>query len=615
MIVTCTSCKADRQFLVSDFLNYIADKSGIDSSNNIDTTFNSLLNWKVVMKQDSSYLNDSLTYAFMSKIICNLIQAEGNPIDILADKGWISNNTRGSKTVDEKQAKEVSDKAIEVINNREFKKTCDYEFVKEPKNMNDDLYVGDIVFDDKTQAFKKVIEKQDGTNEYIEAEFEDVYSYLDIAESFEIDFLQSEVIPLQEEIESSYINNKYNLLASKNHVFESDGFRISYTLSTSGIDIHVSKSVDKVNLYADASIRDVKPSFKWTYHTGDIKNCYFNVSMNTTTSLGASIGKYGNYYLKLKDLDSSSFASYIKSMIVPKNDEVEAIIPICEVKTPVPNIPFASFNMVIGIKLYVSGKVEVILYDSHNIGFEIKDGNSRFFWEHDDDLDTIIRSSAKAALAVNLGLDTASFRLCDLEMDAGLKAEVKSTIHLYDSDFNKQEATSDIEYSTLEELSKENDYIKVCGDVSLHWLLDLILNTSKSYLAKKGFTKTYNILDDNNQVLGNLHHIENGQFVKACTRKTNSAIINNQIAVNSNNKILLNTYAEVLSVGENFSIKVLAMPKGYDASDIRYVSSDNSIVKVENGTIIPLKAGSSKVSVKTSDGKYNTYINVLVSTG
>ena len=147
MIVTCTSCKADRQFLVSDFLNYIADKSGIDSSNNIDTTFNSLLNWKVVMKQDSSYLNDPLTYAFMSKVICNLIQAEGNPIDILADKGWISNNARGSKTVDEKQAKEVSDKAIEVINNREFKKTCDYEFVKEPKNMNDDLYVGDIVFD------------------------------------------------------------------------------------------------------------------------------------------------------------------------------------------------------------------------------------------------------------------------------------------------------------------------------------------------------------------------------------------------------------------------------------------------------------------------------------
>lgn len=615
MLVTCTSCKAEKPYLNSEYLNYLANKSGIDDSLNIDNNFQALEKWNIVTKSDSNLLNEPLTYAFLSKTICNLLEENGNTIEILKTKGWINNNDKESKNVSKEIAEKIVNEAVKEINNKHYENKFEYKYTNNVNLDNNDLDIGDIIYEQEINEYKIIKNINNDNYEYGEAEFEDIYSYFDISGSYEVDFSESEIIPLQDELDTSYKNNKYNLLASKNHVFNKDGFRISYTINSSGIDIHVSKQVDKVTIYTDASVNSVKPTFKWTYDKGDIKNCYFNVKMNTTASLGATIGKYGNYYVKFKDLDSSSFMSKIKSMIVPKSDEVEAIIPICQIKTPIPNVPMANINMTIGIKLYVPGRAEITLYNAHNMGFEIKNGSSRFYWEHDDDFDGILKASAKSAIALNIGIDATNFRLCDLELDAGLKGEMKSTIHLYDSDFNETTESSDIEYSTLEELSKENPYVKVCGDVSLYWMLDLICNTSKSVLRKMGFTKTFNILDDDNQVFGNLHHIENGQFVKTCTRKNKVAIKNKSLNISSSNKIVLNTYAEVLLEGSSFNIEIVSLPDKYDICDIKYTSSDSSVAKVEDGTITALKSGSAKINVHTSDNKYNSYINILVSTG
>jgi len=600
MIVTCTSCKADNPYLIKDYLNYLSIKSGIGDSEEIIDNFESLKNWGIVDDNDYELLNERLDNAYLNKTIKALLDKETINSELVDNDDYVS----------ETKAKEIVDEAVYVINNKKFEPTYEYEYKVDLSN-KDEAQVGDYFFDEEDKTYKKVIE--DG--QFENAEFEDIFENFEIADSYEIDFSNSEVIPLQEEEKSSYINNKFTLLSSKNHVFNKDGFRISYTLNKSGIDVHVSKKIDKTNVYVDANINSVKPTFKWTYEKGDFKNCYFSISMNTTNSIGASIGKYGNYYLKFKDLDSSSFLSSIKSMVVQKDDEVEATIPICEVKTPIPNAPFAYINMKIGIKLYVSGRAELVIYNSHMAGCEIKNGSARFFYEHDDDLDTILKASSKAALALNVGLDATEYKLCDIELDGGVKAEVKSTLHLYDSDFNDSVVSSDIAYSTLDEVSKDNPYVKVCGDVSLYWLLDLKLNTSKTMLAKLGFSKTYHIMDDDNQVFGNLHHIENGQFVKSCTRKSKTTIKNEEIVINTSNKIVLNTYAEVLLEKETFNIEVLSIPSNYDISDIRYTSSDNSVARVEGTKIIALKCGSAKINVHTSDNKYNSYINILVSTG
>lgn len=613
ILVTCASCKTDKPYLVKEYLNYLSKTTGIGDSDNIDDNFNKLINWNVVIESDKEFLDDELDYAFLAKSICNLIDEKGNPIDILINKGWIK-KVKDNKKVKKETAIKVVEKAVDIINNKNFDTYYHCEYEDNVKLDNNNLEVNDIYYSTKDNEYKKITDTNDG---YVEepAEFEEVFKYLEIADSYEVDLSNAEIIPLQEEENSSYVNNRFNLLASKNHVFNKDGFRISYSVNSSGIDVHVSKKVDKFTVYGDASINSIKPSFKWTYEKGDVKNCYFNVKMNTTSTLGATMGRYGNYYLKLKDLDSSSFMSMVKSMVVPKNDEVEAIIPICQIKTPIADIPYVYLNMTVGIKLYASGTVELIIYNSHNIGFEVKQGNARFFYDHSDDVDTIAKASGKVALAVNVGIDATKYRLCDIELDGGVKTELKAIVHLYDSDFNESEISSDIAYSTLQELSKENPYVKICGDVSLYWLADLICNTSKSMMYKFGLSKTFHILDDDNQVFGNLHHIEDGQFVKSCTRKKKTAIKNEKLNIVSSNKIVTNTYAEVLLVNETFFIELQSLPSGYSEADIRYTSSDSSVVKVEKGQIIAIKPGSARINVHTSDNKYNTYINVLVSTG
>lgn len=613
MIVTCASCKTEVPYKVKDYLNYLANKSGISSSEKIEDNFDALLSWKVVEEDDIGLLECSLNTSFLARTICNLIEENEEPIKVIKDLGYI-NTEKNDDLINQKTAEEIINKAVNLINNKTFPSDFNFAYRDNVKEVDDDLYDGDIILDDN--KFYKINVSNDGEINYEDAEFEDVYSQYDISDSFEIDFSNAEIIPLQEELsDSSYINKKYNLLANKTHVFNKDGFRISYSFSSNSLDVHVSKKEDKVTLYGDASINSIKPNFKWTYKDGDLKNCYFNVTMNTTTSLGATIGKYGNYYVKLKDLDSSSFMSSIKNIIVPKQDEIEAVIPICQIKTPIPNVPFANIDMTIGIKLYASGRVEIILYNSHNIGFEIKDGHSRFFYEHDDDLDTILRASTKLALAINFALETTDFRICDFEFDGGIKAEVKPTIHLYDSDFNETSEESNISYDTLEEISKDNNFVKVCGDVSLYWLLDLYVNTSKTLLAKWGFKKIYHVFDEDNQVFGNLHHIENGQFVKKCTRRNKVVIANQQIQAVASNKIVLNTYAEVINKGNSFKIEILSLPKGYKDSDIKYESSNSNVAYVDKGTIYTKTCGSTKIKVCTSDGKYSSYINVLVSTG
>lgn len=612
--VTCTSCKTDTSYKIKDYLNYLAIRSGIGGSEVVEDNFVDLCNWGVVDKKDNELLNEDLDYRYLSKTINRLIESDDNSLDSLISINLVNNKTKIDDKVSREEGEDIIDKAINIINNKAFNTTFEYEYVNEVKELSEDNKEGDLVFIDGEY---KIAYDDNGELKYKDAQFEEVFSHLDISDSFEIDFENSEIISYQsEDINTSYVNNKYNLLASNNHVFNKDGFRVSYTINSAGIDVHVSSDMNKMNVYGDLSIKKVKPTFKWTYTKGDIKNCYFNVSMSTTEKLGVSTGKYNNYYLKLKDLDSSSWQNMVNSMFKKGDDYVEALIPICQIKTPVPNIPMVYINLSLVLKFNASGKIELVLYNQNQIGLEVKNGQPRFFFDHSDNLDAIARANAKAMAGINVGIDAANYRLCDIEFDGGLKTELKTTVHLYDDEGNVVSDSSDFEYSVLDELSRENTDVKVCGDVSFCWLFDVIINTSKSLLYKWGFSKTYHVLDDDNQVFGNLHHIENGQFVKKCSVNSRTKVSDGKLEVNSLDKITLNSYAEVLLVNEKFSIEINTIPLDYKVSDIIYISEDNSIASVSSkGVITTHKPGSVKIEVKTSDNKHIAYINILVSTG
>ena len=608
MLVTCTACWQRPAYLVRDFLNTMAIESGIGNHETFEDNVKELNSWGFVIAEED--YDKQLNYEYVSKTISTLLD-EGDSFFTLKNKEIISSDRKEKDNVYEEEAEKIIDRAVEYINNRTFSPTYDYAYNREIKDLNDDFEDGDIVVVDD---MFKVVEKKDDEIVFKDAEFEDVFAYLEISDTYYIDFEQAEVIPYGEEIgNTAYVNETYNLLASNNHVFNSEGFRISYTLNKSGIDVHISRNDNGVNIYGDLSVHNVKPSFRWLYEENDLKNCYFDLKFNTTEKIGASIGKYGNYHVTLKDVDSSSFRKMLSSIVEKQNDEVEATIPICKIKTPIPDIPTAYLNFDVLIKLYVSGKAELVLYNSHELGFETRNGNIRFINEGDRDIDAILQASSKAALGLNISLEAVKFRLADVELDGGVRGVVKSTMHLYDEDGNARSEASDIAYSTLSELSDGNPDVKICGDLSLYYLLDLMINTSKTQMAKLGFSRTYNIMDDDNQIFGNLSHLEDGHFVKKCTRKNRDSIMSMEQV--KSNRIVLNSYAEVLKKDESFKIEILSLPEGYSTSDIVYSSDDNGIARVNGGTISPVSPGSTRINVHTADGKYSSYVNVLVSTG
>ena len=607
LIISCTACKTRPAYLLRDFLNTLAIRSGIGTSETSEENLKDLSLWGVAIKEDE--LDKSFDYDELSQRISELLD-ENDDFASLIDKKIISEKTDQKHIVDKDEGEAVIERTVAYLNGKEFAPVFEYDYVKKIKDIDDELTDGDIVY--MNDSYQKVRE-ENGVPVFEKAEFEEVFSRFSIADSYYIDFEKAEVIPYGEEyVNTSYVNEKFNLLSSNNHVFNTEGFRISYTLNKSGIDVHISRDNNGVNIYGDLSLHNVKPVFKWLYEENDVKNCYFNLSFKTTEKLGASIGRYGNYHLKFKDADPSSFKSLISSVIEKQKDEVEATIPICQIKTPIPNVPTAFLNLDLLIKLYVSGKAELVLYNTHSIGFETRDGNVRFINDTDRDLDAILQASAKAALGLNINLEAVTFRIADIELDGGVRALVRSTLHLYDEDGEVTSESSDYALSTLEELSDGNPDVKVCGDLSLYYLLDLIVNSSRSQMGKYGFSRTYNIMDEDNQIFNNLSHIEDGHFVKKCTRNKRPVLVGMDEVKST--RIVLNSYAEVLKQNETFRIEIFALPEGYEIKDIIYTSENENIASVSDGLIRPVAPGSTRITVTTKDGKHAAYINVLVST-
>jgi len=616
MLINISACKTGTNlYKVKDYLNNLAIKSGIGQSEYFEDNFASLLQWQIVDEDDYKNIENDLDYNYLAKTINRLIKEDNHLLSNLQSKGYVDVNVKPTSLVTKEIADEVIEKAVYFINNKKIESVYEYEYSDVIKTEDDDIEIGDIVYLEKEDRYV-VVEDIEDEPIYREALFDEIFSKYEIADSFEIDFDDSLVIPYGDELaETNYVNTSFHLLASRNHVFNTDGFRVSYTLQKQGIDIHVSKKYNEMNVYGDLSLNNVKTTFKYTNDDKELKNCYFKIDFNSTETLGCSTGKYNNKYINFKDLDSNDFMSLLKSSFKKESDEVEATLKICQIKTPIPNVPTAYLNMDVLVKIYVSGRMEVACYSSHEIGFEVEDGKFRTINNNTHDIDAIMSASAKSALGVNFNIEAVKYTLMDIELDAGVKAEVKPTLHLYDENGNDNEEQSDLSYAALNEITKNNNNVKLCADVSLRWLLDLYINTSKTKMNKMGFSKKISICTDNDQIFGNLHHIENGQFVKKCTRR--SKVSNTSISSNTinSNKIVLDSYAEVICVGQTYHINYESLPLGYTGSDLVYESENVSVASVTGNIVTGQKPGSAKIKVYTKDLKYNAYVNILVSTG
>lgn len=626
VLVTCFSCKTKETYLKKDYLNLLSNEVGLSTD---DDYLSGLIKFGVAKEEEILNLEEALDYEFLAMTIGRLLDYKDDYLNRLKEDGLIKRSKNNNDLVSKEEAKNIISKVKEIINNKKFNFVYEYkenEDIKETEEYecydgeslisHNNYQIGDLIYLKDDDVYKEVVGKEEDFYILKDAGFEEVYEDFKIENSYEINFDDAIDIPYGTTVNDEvYVNNDKQLLAASkiSNVLYEKGFRISYSFSGNSISAHVSKNVNGLNLFFDTTISNVRPSYKWDYENKKLNEAYFKVDYNTVTELGVSTGKYKNYYLNFKDLDTSSFLNTAKSIIKEKDDEVEASFKICEIKTPIPEIPSAFFNIEVLIKIYVSGKAEIVLSSSHIDGFEYKNGQLRLINDVDRNVDFKINASAKAALGLNFNLEAASKRLMDVELDAGIKAAVGTTLHLYDEEGNMTSMESGLPYYAVDELAKENNNVKVCGDLSLNWLMDVYLNTAQTLLYKFGLNYKKTILDKDNQVFGNKTHIENGVFVKECTRKKQVRLKDKEPSNVNIDKILLDKYAAVIKINEAYNIPIKSLPKNYSKNDLVYKSSSSDIASVNGGIVYGIKRGSSEITISTSDGKYTAALNILVS--
>lgn len=622
--LTMASCKADKPYFTSDYLNNLVRESGLGIGDNIDQSISELMAYKVI---ENDEYPDYLTYAYLSLTLNNLIENDETGVKALKKKGIIDSVKDDEALVKKEDALKAIKNAVFIINNKEIERKEEITYKEDIKTIDfyksdgeylitdNQLNIGDLVYLEDDNCFKVISKIVDGKYLTREATFFEIYESIEISDDSELDL--SKAIDLTSyEDDELYVNKNRTLLASLNTKrFTKKGFNVSYKITRNSINARISKNVDGLNFFYDLSVSNIKPSYNWKFKDENVENAYFKLDYKTIEEIGVSIGRYKNCYLDLKDLDASSFMNAAKSIVKDKSDEVEASIKICEIKVPLEGIPTMYFNFELLAKFYVSGKVELLIANKSSKGFEKRNGVIRFINDNDRDVDLKIGGSSSASVGLNFNLEAANTYLMDVETDFGIKGKVATTLHLYDEDNNQKILESDLAYSTYDDLSNLNENVKVCGDLSLYWMARLRFNTPRTLLSKFGMSKDIELLNEKDQLFGNKSHIENFVFVAKCTRNDRLKTSGNNSEPINVDKILLNKYSKVIKVNETYEIEIRKLPENYNLSDLEFSCKSEGIVSVNKGIVYGIKNGACEVVIATKDHKYSSSINILVSEG
>ena len=603
-MVTCIGCKRETAFTKGEYLAELAYRSGISLSENSDEIFEALLDWKIVEEKDRDELQEDLTYGYLYETLERLLEEDPGP-------------DKREGIVSKEEALAILDAAVEKLNGQIFENSADFREKEGIQHFSSREEVkgetGDLVYIEDEEIYGKIVRDGDKTD-IAEADLEDVFSSFSFSGSGEISFEDSEVIPaFPENRETHYVNTSYKLLAAEplKKTFEFEGYKVSLDVSAAGISVEAYRKKNGVKTYADFSLYSLHPVYKFDFQDGN-KNAYLKLSYKTAEKAGIKAEKYEKGYLKLKDLDPSDFLSMVKSMIGDAKNDVDISIPICTIRTPIQGVPFVNLNTEVTLNISAEGKIEISLSNKHLVGFEIRDGKFRLIHDLVRDLDGIVEASAKLTAGVNFNVTALKQKVMDLDIEGGIKTKVDSVLHLYDQDGTLLSEKSELDYSALKELSRENSDVKLCGDLSLYWLLKLGVNTSKTFLHRLGFGRSFYLLDEDDQVFGNRHHLEDGHFVDRCTRKPRAVKDPGYESIRSD-KLLLKKSSVILRGEETYAIEIKSLPESYTYKDLRYESEDPGIAAMDAYTVVPVKKGNTRILVSTEDGKYSVYLNVLVS--
>ena len=259
--VTCTACENGKdRYLVGQYFDDLATKSGLS----IDSTSEeALINWDVIDKRYD--LSKRLEYDLLASSLVKMMEVDvDDNLSYLKDLAWIKEHVKSDEYVNRDIANSLIDKTLAIINNRQIEDYYDIEFRQDYRQIDesienfipDETYQsGDYIYSNYDKMIYRLEIKEGGTYEYVPCAIEEVFYKLDLSSSSVIDFSEAVVEPYGEEVDNDLYVDRFKFLAKNNNVFYVNGFRISYTLSTSKIRFYVSRKTDKgLNIYGEFSL-------------------------------------------------------------------------------------------------------------------------------------------------------------------------------------------------------------------------------------------------------------------------------------------------------------------------------------------------------------------------
>lgn len=459
------------------------------------------------------------------------------------------------------------------------------------------------------------IENIDPQVDYVEIELSEVdyFDLVDEAEidgSFEVDFSKASITSPFKEVK----NGDLQLENMAMREFEFGSFSGTFQADREGIQVRLKRKQNGGELISEIKLYGVKPTIRWKTNQQGIQDGYFKIDFSTLESIKLQRTEFHNYYSDFKNFKGKNLLDKMTSSFHQSNEMDGVMIPICDIQVPIPNIPLLTLGLKLQVHIYTNGKIELVLTHKHLVGCEIRNNKLRTFYDHDSDVDFIVKANANSTLGVTAALMASKISLMDIGIKGGIEGHLMTTVHLIDNEGKLSSHPVDGPLELIDEAAAHRDDVKVCGDIKLNWILRVIVNSGKTVANKFGLTKSMDVLNKNNASLIPLKrsHLENWQFVEKCTR-TARASQQNQSEVKAN-KILLHNVNYLVKVNENKQIQVNSVPPDYEIRQLTYESQDESICTVDHaGKVKGVKKGSCTIRIKTIDEKYTTLCHILVS--
>ena len=465
-------------------------------------------------------------------------------------------------------------------------------------------------------------ESSDGTSVALkDIDFLEDTQSMDLEGSTDVDFTNAQIFdgdgnPIQDT--TAAVNRNVSLMAYHNNPlsreFTVKDFTVNLKATSTGISAELSKQLKAGKVSASVKVNGIHCDYSWKSARKQVKDAYFKVKFSSVESLSLTNGAYKNVYGDFSKVSSDSFLNSLQNMWVAKKDVVEGTFTIAKIRVPIPGAPVMNLNMNLELHLNAEGKAQLVLTQANETGCEIRNGVMRVIRNTDNKANADIRSTAAVTAGIRFALDAATVTLVDAGINAGARAQVKTTVHLYDSEGKHQKVNTSVPADITDEVSDGNGDVLVCGDVDAYWILNVKMNSSSSLLGKLGISKSFDLLDAKNASLlpKGKKHIENFHFVDHCTRGERAAKPSYE-AMHVTTKITLDDYSFALDAGNTRKIQITGMPQGYDQNKLVFTSENPGIASVDNnGNVHANASGSTQITVSTEDGKYRIHCSVLV---